>query len=811
MDPSLSAADRATDLLGRMTTAEKASQLTGILANTITGLSGDLDQRQMERHLANGIGQVGTVSVGTGPAHVVARLANGIQRHLAENTRLGIPALLHNETLNGVLAEGFTSFPTAIGLAATWRPELVEQMAEIIRRQMRAIGIRQALAPVLDVARDARWGRVHETFGEEPLLVSAMGVAYTRGIQGDDPASGVLATAKHFLGYSVTDGGQNMAATHLGNRELYDVFATPFEAAIRLAGLASVMNSYSEIDGVPVGLSREILDELLRGRLGFDGTVVSDYRTIFYAVERQGAAPDARRAAALALGAGLDVELPQPYGYGEVLAEAVDGGEIDVALLDRAVLRVLTQKFALGLFENPYVDADPVRLAPIVSEGRELARELAAESITLLTNRDAALPLSPETESIAVVGPHAESVMAGFANYTYPPVLEMLRGIATGQARMAGWENALDNLPEAARKQVEERMEAMRRLDPELAVREQYGARSLADAVRDAVPTARVTSVPGTGVMDSEPHDIDAAVAAADAADVVILALGGRSAAFSGRATEGEGSDSATLELPARQLELLDAVTSTGKPVIAVLFAGKPYLLDRIVEKATAVLAVYYPGPEGAPAIADVLFGRTSPSGKLPFTVPRHAGQVPVYQGQKRGSGPRRTSLDMFSAYVDLPNTPLFAYGHGLSYTSFGYGEVLVDQHEVDPLGELRLSVSVRNEGQVRGAEVVQVYLRLPGLGVTRPEQQLAAFAKVELEPGEEQTIAFAIDVPQLGFTAADGRFVVDPGTMDVLVGSASDDLRARASVEIVGERTDVSAHRRFVPRVEFLLPLAQG
>jgi beta-xylosidase len=802
LDPTLPAEARASHLLSRMTTTEKVRQLTGVLANTLTGFSGGLAPAQLSMQLAEGIGQVGALFVGTGPATTVTELANGIQKHLKENTRLGIPAIVHNETLNGVLGEGFTSFPTAIGLAASWRPELVQQMADVIRRQMITVGARQALAPVLDVARDARWGRVHETFGEEVLLVSAMGVAYTRGMQGDDLAHGVLATAKHFLGYSSTEGGQNMAATHAGPRELRDVYAAPFEAAIREAGLASVMNSYSEIDGVPVGLSHEVLDELLRDRLGFDGTVVSDYRTIYYSVLRQGAAPDATSASILALAAGLDVELPVAYGYTDALVEAIDRGELDTAILDRAVLRVLRQKFELGLFENPYAETDPVLLRESAEQGRELSRALAAESLTLLQNSRGLLPLSENVASVAVIGPHADSVLAGFANYTYPPVLEMLRGIASGEAKMAGWEGALEGLPESVLAEIQARMEAMRQLDPEGAARGQYGAVSLVDAIRGLAPDARVTTTPGTGVMDTEPQDIARAVALAAEADVIVLALGGRSAAFSGRATEGEGSDSATMELPSAQLRLLAEVAATGTPVVTVLYAGKPYDLRAVTEHSAAVLAVYYPGPEGGAAIADALFGRVNPSGKLPFTIPRHVGQVPIYQGQKRGSGHRRTEHDQFQAYVDLENSPLFAFGHGASYTTFEYGVITLEETAVDVRGALSFTVPVRNSGDLTGAETVQVYLRLPSLGVTRPEQQLAAFAKVELGPGEERQVSVRIAVSQLGFTAQDGRIVVDPGDVEIRVGSASDDIRARATATITGKRSELDESRAFLPQV---------
>jgi beta-glucosidase len=806
-DATLRPADRADDLLARMTTREKAAQLTGVLANDLGSRQG-VREDALAALLGEGIGHVGAVGVTSGDAAGIARLNNAVQHHLLDRTRLGIPAILHNETLNGVVAQGFTSFPTAIGLAAAWDPERVQEMADLIRRQMRAVGMTQGLAPVLDIARDARWGRVHETYGEDVLLSSAVGVAYVRGLQGDDLAEGVIATAKHFLGYALTEGGQNMATTHLGPRELRDVHAAPFEAAIRIAGLRSVMNSYSEIDGEPVGISRAVLTDLLRGTLGFDGTVVSDYRTLFYVVERQHALGGPEQAARLGLAAGLDVELPTAYAYGEVLAEAVDAGRIDGRLLDLSVHRVLTQKFELGLFENPYVDAEPVELRRVAAQGRELSRTLATESVTLLKNDDAVLPLRADLRALAVLGPHADSVMSGFGNYSYPPVLEMLRGLMSGRSRMAGMEAALEGMSEEQRTAARQQLDAMARIDPERTVREDYGSVSLVDALREVLPGTTVTTHAGTGVLDDEPADIEAAVAAAADADVVVLALGGRSAAFAGRATEGEGSDAATIDLPGNQRRLVEAVATLGKPVVVVLYAGKPYALAAIEPQVSAIVTGYIPGPEGGRALADVLAGRCAPGGKLPFTIPRHVGQVPIYHALKPGSGYRRYAADQFTGYVDLEHTPLYAFGHGLSYTRFGYGDVTIDSAEVAPDGVVRLRFAVRNEGDVAGTEVAQVYAGLTATGITRPAQQLAAFARVELDPGESREVEVELDVAQLGYTCEDGRFVVDPGAVELLVGSASDDVRRRAAFTVTGARTEVAEPHATLPRVTVGAPV---
>jgi len=791
---NLAPRERALELLGRMTPAEKVAQLAGVLPQPL-GAPRNITREKLDEHLGQGIGHICGVGTSMATPDGIAAMTNDIQAYLRDHTRLGIPAIVHNESLNGLSADGFTSFPTAIGLAGTWNPGRVREMADLIRRQMRAVGAHQGLAPVLDVSRDARWGRTHETYGEDVLLASSFGVAYVSGLQGDDLTEGVVATAKHFLGYASTEGGQNMAATHLGARELRDVHAAPFEAAIRLAGLESVMNSYSEIDGAPVALSREILTDLLRGDLGFDGTVVSDYRSLFYALRRQNLGDvDAITDAALA--AGLDLELPAPQAYGPELVTRLERGEVNVEDVDRAVLRTLTHKFALGLFENPFAQGEPERIRALAASGKDLSRDLAADSITLLQN-DGCLPLSGETASIAVIGPHADSVMAGFANYTHPPFLETLRGMMSGKSRLAGMEQALANPDPEAQAKMRAQMEALAALDPEKVAREQHGAPSLAGALADEFPNARVVTAPGTGVLDDEAHDIPAAIEVARGADVVVIALGGRSAAFAGRATEGEGSDSATMALPSRQIELLEAAVALGKPLVAVVYMGKPYDLRRISDLASAVVTGYIPGPEGGPALAAVIAGSAVPAGKLPFTVPRHVGQTPIYHAQKTGSGQRRTSADQFTGYVDLENTPLLPFGHGLSYGELALSDLALTREGDAIVVEARAA----NVGAHEVREVVQAYVSAPAGLVTRPERQLAAFGRVDLAPGEAATVRFEIHLDQLGYTGLDGRFGVDPGSYRVRVGLSSEDLPLDGSIDVAGPRRIVEAPHAQLPR----------
>lgn len=792
---------RADALLSQMTLDEKAMQLSATIPIPLLGVDG-LIESQATKLLGSGIGHVSAIGLfGHKSPGTIARTVNSIQRFLIERTRLGIPAIFHNEALNGVLAPDFTVFPTAIGLAATWDPEAVEAMADLTRRQMRSVGLLQALSPVMDVARDARWGRVHETYGEDPYLVSAMSVAFTKGLQGADLRDGVIATAKHFLGYAMTEGGQNMAATQVTARELREVYARPFAAAIELAGLASIMNSYSEVDGIPVGASKEILTGLLRDEMGFEGTVVSDYQTVAMLHARQNVARDYAEAGALALAAGLDVELPAVVGYGSHLADQVRAGVVAEEVLDTAVRRVLRDKFALGLFERPYVDDDPIVLAETAHQGVHLAHQLASESLTLLKNDGSILPLSTQVRRIAIVGPHADEVAFAFPGYTYPVALAMLGGMMSGaDGAMAGLDALGGEMPPEAIAAVGAEFGAALAVGPEDYIRQRNGAISLADAIRELVPGAEVTVVPGCGVLDSEPHDIEAAAAAAADADVVIAAIGGRGGWFFGANTEGEGSDSADIELPRMQRALLDALAATGTPVVGVLSTGRPMALAESLPSLSALVHAYYGGQQGTRAVAQALFGITNPGGKLPYSMPRHTGQVPIYAGQHNGSGYRRTASDMHKGYRDLPATPLFAFGHGLSYTSFGYSGLTLTGTTVESAGAIEISVAIENTGTVTGDEVVQLYVSDTATGLVRPAQELAGFRRITLAPAEVQTVTFSVRMDQLGYLGLDRTgFVIEPGPIGVLVGSASDDIRARGSFEVVGPTVRLGGKRSFL------------
>ncbi|OLT30802.1 beta-glucosidase [Actinomadura sp. CNU-125] len=790
---------RAELLLREMTLEEKCGQLSSVFPWALVQADGSA-ATGAEETLRHPPGHIAALYLDD-PAQQ-ARLIGRLQRQFVTRTRLGVPALVHGEAVNGLLAGGHMIFPTPTGLAATWSPELVEEMTDLIRRQMRRVGVLQALSPVLDVAFDPRWGRVHETYGEDPYLTAAFGVAFTRGLQGEDLREGVIATAKHFLGYALGAGGVNQSAYEGGARRTRDLFAYPFEAAIRLAGLRSVMNAYGDVDGVPAGVSHEVLTRLLREILGFDGFVSSDYATLEQVVTRQKAASGPGEVARLAITAGMDVELPTPYAYGDVLAEQVQLGNVNVQDVDVCVRRVLKAKFELGLFENPY-PAERIDLTAAATDGKALSERLARRSVVLVEN-DGILPLASRTPygalNVAVIGPHAQPANLQFPAYTYP---------AWREASLRMMEGEVGTMVGAERPQLAWLKELVPHVDPETFVRDRYGARGLAEEIAEFARCVR--SEQGSGLTRPLGADtLERAVAAARESDVVVLALGGASMWFNGERTEGEGSDSADISLPAAQTALAEAVAATGKPIVAVLVQGRAYALPEVIKNASAIVVAAYGGPFGTKAIADVLFGATNPSGKLPYGIPRHSGQIPVYHHQHAGTGFRNPlPPDTDHHYLDMEATPLYPFGHGLSYTGFTLGDLSADA-EVDTGGAAEISVTVRNDGPVDGATVVQLYVRVDAFGVTRPAQQLAGFCRVDLPQNESRRVTFTVAAAQLGHTGLARDFTVEPAAVEFFVGLNSDDRCLTGSFTLTGDaRVLTSADRSFLSEAE--IDLVQG
>ena len=772
-DPGLSVEARTADLLARMTLAEKLAQLGSFWAFEVIR-DGGVDVERLAALAPDGIGNITRLAGSTNlQPREVAEAANAIQRHLVEGTRLGIPALIHEECLHGLIAWAAPCFQQSIGAAASFDPETVHAVAATIRRRMLLTGARHALAPVLDIARDPRWGRMEETYGEDPYLATVLGCAYIDALQGPDLADGVVATAKHMVGHGLAEGGRNQAPAHVGPRELRDEQLAPFEAAVRHAGIGSVMPAYCDVDGVPCHASGHLLDTILRDEWGFDGIVASDYMGVEMVATAHRLTADLGEAARLALVAGVDAELPRTVAYGSPLHDALAGGRVDPALVDAAVERVLRMKLRLGLFERPSVEVptDDAFEALAVVEARA-ARTLAERSIVLLENRDV-LPLQPGLHRLAVIGPIGDSARDLLGDYSHLVHMETLQEMRSGA-------DALGVIGDR---------EVFAPGD------ELTGRQTILDAVRDAMPTVDVVHAPGTGIWSGTDEDLAAAVSLARTADVALLVLGERSG-LTDDSTTGEFRDRVDIGFMGRQQELLEAVVATGTPVVLVVVSGRPLALPWAAEHCAAVLLAWVPGDAGPGAIADVLTGAVNPGGKLPVSMPRHVGQLPLSYRHHPTGGRSHPKGD----YVDASVTPLWPFGFGRSYTTFAVDGLRLDRTALDTTGDtVIIRVSVTNTGTLPGDEVVQLYVRDDEATVARPVRELRGFRRVHLAPGECRTVIFELSTEQLSYVGADLRRVVEPGHVSVQVGCSSADLPLAAQLELRGPVVELRDRRQYL------------
>ncbi|MBO3745281.1 glycoside hydrolase family 3 C-terminal domain-containing protein [Streptosporangiaceae bacterium NEAU-GS5] len=774
-DPSLSVSDRVEALLAAMTLEEKVAQLGSRWVGNdmqftdepveeapdgtfnvaplqdVFAASGGVSFEDATRH---GLGHLTRV-FGSGPLTPAEGAAEVIrlQGSIVGRTRLGVPALVHEECLTGFTTYGATVYPTALAWAATFDPALVERMSAAIGRDMRAVGVHQGLSPVLDVVRDYRWGRVEETMGEDPYLVAMTGAAYVRGLE----SAGVVATLKHFAGYSASRAARNHGPVPMGRRELLDMILPPFETAIALGGARSVMNSYSDVDGVPAGADPWLLTDLLRDDWGFTGTVVSDYWAISFLATMHGVAADSEEAGVLALTAGIDVELPDAIGFGPHLVDRVRRGEVAESLIDRAARRLLTHKVELGLLDPGWSPEASVADAATVDldspDNRALARELAERSVILL-DAGSALPLAGPAR-VAVVGPGAADPRVLMGCYSFPNHV---------LPRHPGYSYGID-IP------------------------------TILDALRDELPDAEIAHAAGCEVRGDDRSGFAAAAEAARGADVCVAVVGDLAGLF-GQGTSGEGCDAEDLRLPGVQEDLLAELFATGTPVVVVVVSGRPYALEDAHAGAAGLVQAFMPGEEGAGAIAGILSGRVQPGGKLPVQIPRRPGGQPgTYLQPPLGTDSHGIS--------NLDPTPLFPFGHGASYTTFEVGGLRVSDAEVPTDGEFTVSVQVRNTGERAGEEVVQLYLRDVLAQVTRPVRQLAGFARIALAPGESREAVFHVHADRTAFTGRDLRRIVEPGEIEVLVGTSESDLPCRGSVRLTGPTRVVGHDRRLITPVD--------
>ena len=737
-NPRLSIEQRVADLLSRMTLEEKVAQMICVWSQRpqksdrtdFATDRGDFSPEKAAQVMKYGIGQIARQREQKGPRDG-AIFANAVQKWLIENTRLGIPAIFHDEILHGHMAKGSTSFPQPIALASTWDPDFIEKVFSAGALETRARGSQQVLGPNLDVAREPRWGRTEETYGEDPYLVSRMAVAIVRALQGKGPTINgdhVIATAKHFAAHGQPEGGTNIAPANYSERVLREVFLPSFKAAVTEGGIMSVMASYNEIDGVPAHANSWLLEKVLRQEWGFKGYIVSDYYGIPQLQDLHHVASSKEEAARLALEAGVDIELPDPDSF-PLLLTLVRNGKVPEAAIDKAVARLIRAKFLLGLFENPYVDPDRAVRVTNSLEHRELAAEAARRSIVLLKNENNLLPLNrARLRSIAVIGPNADRVHLG--GYSDDPgrAVSVLQGIT---------------------EKVGNRIKVTYAEGCKIT---QEGGDWFADSSRLSNPA------------DDEKL-IAQAVELARTADVALLVLGGNEDTNKEAWAENHLGDRDSLELVGKQNDLVRAVLETGKPTIVLLINGGPLSINYIAENVPAILEGFYLGQETGVGVADVLFGDFNPAGKLTVTFPRSVGQLPAFYNRKPTA--RR-------GYLFTSKEPLFPFGFGLSYTTFDYSNLQVSPAQVRLKDQTKVSVTVSNTGKRAGDEIVQLYIRDLVSSVTRPIMELKDFKRISLAPGESKTVEFIITPDKLSFFNLNMETVVEPGWFEIMVGTSS-------------------------------------
>ncbi len=773
---------RVKDLLKRMTLEEKVAQLQTVWAarQQLETDAGEFTPEQAKEILGLGIGQVArpaenkaTLTPNKTPAQTLA-FTNAVQKYLVENTRLGIPAIFHEEALHGHAGRNATSFPQAIGLASSWDPQLIEQVYTIAAQEMRAIGTHQALAPVLDVARDPRWGRIEETLGEDPYLVSELGVSAVKGFQGSGDGIGndrVIATLKHLAGHGEPTGGLNTAPAPIGERSLRENFLPPFEAAVKVAHARSVMASYNEIDGIPSHSNVDLLQNILRGEWGFNGVVVSDYFAIAELINRHHLATDKSEAALMAMTAGVDVETPDGDAYKNLL-QLVKDKKLGIKQIDQAVARVLHEKFALGLFDNPYTNTADVNAFVGNDQHVAVALQAAEKSMVLLKNDKNILPLDKSTvKSVALIGPHVDETLIG----GYSDVPKKTVSILQGLKEYLG-DGIAVNYEKGTLLTVEKWAS-----HPDSAA---ANTRSKQRWHTDEVVLATKADTKGM---------IEKAVAAAKKSDVAIVVVGDNEATSREAWSDNHLGDRTSLELLGEQQELVDAVLATGKPTVVLLIGGRPLAITKLAQTAPAILQGWYLGQETGHAVARVIFGEINPGGKLPVSVARSVGHLPVYYNHKPAAK-RGYALEKTDA--------LFPFGFGLSYTQFAYSDMHWSKTKLAANETVDISVTLTNSGKRAGDEVVQLYINDPVASVTQPVKLLRGFKRVSLAPGKSARVTFTLSANQLGFYDRQMKFVVEPGKINVMLGSSSADIRLSGELELVGKVADVGANKVYLTPV---------
>lgn len=789
-DPTLDPAERAELLLAELTLDEKMAQVSCYFPTDIT------DTADFAERFPHGIGEVACLETRSARTlDEVTAFQHRIQSQAMAGSRLGIPAIFHMEGMCGAFLPGATSFPSGLARGASWDADLEREIAEIVGRQERALGITHTLAPVLDVSRDPRMGRHGESYSEDPTLAAALGVAAVRGLQrADAEGRRTEAVAKHFIGSHHTEGGIHGAHCDIPDRLLQEVYGKPFQSAITDAGLLGIMPSYNSVAGQPVSASAPLLTTLLREQMGFEGLVVSDYGAIGNLHEVQHVASSLPEAGLAALQAGVDVELHVPQGFGAELRDRFADGRADVALLDRAVTAVLTAKFRMGLFEQPFAPDRADRDARFIaaSDG-EVSLQSARESLVLLRN-DGALPIARSVRRIAVIGCHAASARFFFGGYTH---YSMAEGKLAVHSSMAGLTGNDDDRAIAATVPGTTIEASDGPEYEELLQQQKPGIRTLLDELRARLPEVEISWSNGYPIAGVDDAGHAEAIAAAREADLVLLTLGGKHGTAS-IASMGEGIDATSINLPPCQEELIIKLADLDVPVVGVHLDGRPISSDAADTHLSAIIEAWSPAEYGAQAIVDVLTGSFDPSGRLPVSVARNSGQVPIYYSHPYGSSWHQGASIGFAEYVDAPHTPRYAFGHGLTFTSFEYSDLKLSHREVVPSGSVEVRFALTNNGERAGTEVVQLYVRDRYASLSRPVLELAGFRRISLEPGESADVTFSLALSQLAFLDSELRWRVEAGDIDVLIGASSEDLRLEATFAITSDQQIDGASRAF-------------
>lgn len=793
LNPSLKPEIRAKALLEEMSLEEKAVQLTGVFPFDEEYKNYDAIAESTQ----HGIGEVSTLEMRRMETlEEAAAWQKKVQEIVMENSEHHIPAIFHMEGLCGPFIQDSMSFPAGIGRGAGFDPELEEQIAEIVSRQEAACGITHVLAPVLDISRDSRMGRQGETYGEDPALASALGAAYTRGIQkGETAGRRTESVAKHFLAFHNSNGGIHGAVSDTPPRLLEEVYGKPFQAAISESNLLGIMPCYCTINGEPASASYDLLTRLLRKEMGFDGLCFSDYGAVGNTHGSQHVGETLEEAGLMCLKAGMDIELPKPEGYGERFREMFRDGRADISLLDRAVLRVLTAKFRMGLFEHPFsLQGEELSKAFLKDTDRGVSLQSAKESLVLLKN-NGALPLKSDVKKIAVIGPHADCARKFFGGYTHMCMMESTYAMANSIAGVSGIKNVdpeeIVTIP-GTNIQSDETEEFDRILK-----RQKPYCRSLLEELRVKMPNAQVKYSYGYYIAGEEETYFEEALKLVEEADVVILTLGGKHGTCS-MSSMGEGVDASNINLPKGQDEFIKRAAKYGKPMVGVHFDGRPISSDTADQYLDAILEAWSPSETGAEAVVSALLGEYNPGGKMPVTTAYHAGQIPVYYNHQHNSCWHQTGSIGFANYVDLPHTPRYCFGYGLSYTQFSYSNLVLSQKELAPFGEVRISVDVENSGSMAGDEVVQLYIADIYASMARPVKELAGFKRITLKPGEKKTVVFEVKASQMAFLDKDMHWKVEKGDFLVEIGSSSEDIRLKDTYRVTEDGWLEGRNREF-------------